>query len=94
MTYSPNIRKITKEKTPAIIHYDDTSRIQTLNKDENPILHEALIQVGAATGAPIIMNSSFNVAGEPIVDTPDDAMRNFKNSESEVLYINGQRYEK
>lgn len=94
MTYSPKIRKITKERTPAIIHYDDTSRIQTVSKEDNPILHKTLLLIEKETGAPILMNSSFNVAGEPIVDTPDDALRNFKNSESEVLYINGKRYKK
>lgn len=94
MTFSPKVKQITKELAPAIVHFDDTSRVQTLSKKDNPILHEILLQIGEKTGAPIIMNSSFNVASEPIIDTPADAFRNFFNSDCDVLYINGERYEK
>ena len=94
MTFSPKIKPITKKLAPAIVHFDDTSRVQTLTKEENPVLHQILLLIGENTGAPIIMNSSFNVANEPIIDTPEDAFRNFFNSDCDVLYINGVRYEK
>lgn len=94
MTFAPRARRITNAKAPAIVHFDGTSRIQTLSAADNPILHRVLLRIGDSTGAPILMNSSFNVAGEPIVDTPEHALANFAASESEVLYINGERYEK
>ena len=91
MSFAPRARDITIEKAPAIVHADGTSRVQTLSAEDNPILHRALVEVGQETGVPILMNTSFNVAGEAIVDTPEDAMRNFKASQADVLYINGKR---
>ena len=92
MTFSPKAKKITKELAPAILHSDFTSRIQSLRKSDNPIMYEILMRIMQETGAPIIMNTSFNVCGEPIVDTPGDAIRSFRNSLADVLYINGKRY--
>lgn len=94
MTFSPKVKEITKKLAPAIVHFDGTSRVQTLAREENPVLHDVIVQIGEKTGAPIIMNSSFNVASEPIIDTPADAFRNFFNSDCDVLYINGERFEK
>ena len=94
MTFSPTAKATTKMMAPAIIHADGTSRIQTLNIRENPIIHELLMRVMKKTGVPIIMNSSLNVMGEPIVDTPEDALANFEHSGADVLYVNGKRYEK
>lgn len=94
MTYSPIVKEITKKKAPAIVHFDNTSRVQTVNKFDNPVMHKIIKMVEGATGAPILMNSSLNVAGEPIVDSIEDAFRNFHNSEADVLYVNGKRYVK
>lgn len=94
MTYSPTAKEITKEKAPAIVHFDNTSRVQTVNRESNPTMHEILKRIGENTGVPILMNSSLNVAGEPIVDSIEDAFRNFHNSKADVLYINGKRYVK
>ncbi|MBN2052353.1 carbamoyl transferase NodU family protein [Candidatus Woesearchaeota archaeon] len=93
MTFAPMAKQITKDISPAIVHFDGTSRVQTISKDTNPIIHELLVRIKEKTGAPILMNSSFNTDGEPIVDTPVDAMRNFKSSGADILYINGERYE-
>lgn len=94
MTYSPTVKEITKEKAPAIVHFDNTSRVQTVSKTDNPIMHKILKMVENETGVPILMNSSLNVAGEPIVDSIEDAFRNFHNSQADVLYVNGRRYVK
>jgi carbamoyltransferase len=91
MTFGPKARQSTGELAPAIVHADGTSRVQTLRKTDNPILHRALVEIGTETGAPILMNTSFNVAGEAMVDTPDDALRSFRASGFDVLYINGER---
>lgn len=93
MSFSPLAKDITRECAPAIVHYDGTSRVQTLTQETNPVLYGAIIELKKRTGIPIIMNTSFNINGEPIVDTPEDAKNNFTNSGADVLYINGERYE-
>ena len=94
MTFSPLALNKTKILAPAIVHFDGTSRIQTLSDGDNSILHQVLTKIGNKTGAPILMNSSFNLPSEPIVDSPEDAMSTFSNCDADVLYINGKRYEK
>jgi carbamoyltransferase len=91
MSFAPKAKEITYKLAPAIIHADGTCRVQTLRPAQNPILYQALVYIGEETGAPILMNTSFNFAGEAMVDTPDDAVRSFKNSGMDVLYINGER---
>jgi carbamoyltransferase len=91
MSFAPKAKEITYQIAPAIIHADGTCRVQTLTPAQNPILHQALVHIGKETGAPILMNTSFNFAGEAMVDTPDDAIRSFKVSGMDVLYINGER---
>ncbi len=94
MSFAPKARESTCALAPAIVHADGTSRVQTLSAVDNPILYEALTLIGQETGIPMLMNTSFNFAGEPMVDTPDDALRSFKLSGMDVLYINGERIEK
>ncbi len=92
MTFAPRVKPGMANRIPAIVHADGTSRIQTLAQKDNPVLHEILKRVGQATGTSVLMNTSFNVAGEPIVDTPEDAKRSFDASEADILYINGEQY--
>jgi len=92
MTFSVKAKEITKKLAPAIVHQDGTSRIQTVSENDNPIIFKALIETMKKTGAPILMNTSFNVDGEPIVDTPEDAKKTFKKSRADSLFINGKRY--
>lgn len=94
MTFAPQVRDNIKKDLLAIVHNDATSRIQTLSPDDNKVLYQILEEVGRKTGYPVLMNSSFNTAGEPMVDTPEEARSTFDNCEAEVLYLNGQRYEK
>jgi carbamoyltransferase len=94
MTYAPKAKEITKQKAPAIVHYDGTSRVQTLSSHDNEVLHNVICQIGENTGIPILMNTSFNIANEPIVDTPNSAMKSLIGSEADILYINGKRYAK
>lgn len=94
MTQNYLVKDITKKLAPAIVHKDGTCRAQTLKKADNPILYELLMQLKRYNQPPMLMNSSFNVAGEPIVDTPEDAKRCFLNSNADVLYLNGQRIER
>lgn len=94
MTFSPLAKDITKEKAPAVVHRDNSSRIQTLSRSDNPVLAMILEGLLSRGEPPIIMNTSFNVMGQPIVDTPDDALSTFKDCSADVLYINGNRYTK
>ncbi|MCZ6617548.1 MAG: carbamoyltransferase [Gammaproteobacteria bacterium] len=67
-------RKDVKNLVPAVVHEDGTGRLQTINAKDYPGLHDLLIRFYARTGVPIIVNTSFNVMGEPIVETPEDAL--------------------
>jgi carbamoyltransferase len=91
MTFVAVAKENTKRLAPAIVHYDGTTRLQTIGQADNPLLYRCLKELKKQTGVAIIMNSSFNVAGYPIVDTPEDAMINFNESEADVLYLNGLR---
>lgn len=62
------------KKVPAVVHVDGTGRVQTVSKTSQPLLHQLLSRFKGETGIPILLNTSFNIAGEPIVETPDDAL--------------------
>jgi carbamoyltransferase len=76
-----------KESIPGVIHIDGTSRIQTVNEQENPKLYRLLQQVYQATGHPILLNTSFNCR-EPIVETPEQAINTFNKTALDILVIN------
>jgi carbamoyltransferase len=65
----------TPEYLPGISHADGTARVQTVTQEENPLLHEILVQFESATGCPVLLNTSMNVKGEPLVNTWNDAKR-------------------
>ena len=94
MTFAPRAKKKTIRFAPAIIHSDETSRIQTVSIEDNPIMHEILIRIMKVQGVPILMNSSLNIKGYPIVDSPKDTLNTFRMSGADVCYINGKRYDK
>ncbi len=72
---------------PAVTHVDYSARIQTVHADTNPRYHALLSAFKAKTGCGVLVNTSFNVRGEPIVCTPEDAFRCFMGSEIEVLAV-------
>lgn len=74
---------------PAVTHWDYTARIQTVHKETNPLYYEVLRCFEELTGYGIIVNTSFNVRGEPIVCTPRDAYRCFMRTEIDYLYLEG-----
>lgn len=75
------------EKIPAVTHVDETSRVQTVSKDTNPRYHKLLNEFGKITKIPILLNTSFNVQ-EPIVCTPEEAIRTFLKTKIDYLVIN------
>lgn len=72
---------------PAVTHVDYSARIQTVSRAQNPLLHSLLERFEAATGCGVLVNTSFNVRGEPVVCTPDDAYRCFVNTEMDFCII-------
>jgi carbamoyltransferase len=78
---------IPRSEIPAVTHVDYSARIQTVHVDTNKRFHDLLVAFKAETGCPVLVNTSFNVRGEPIVCTPEDAFRCFMGSDIEVLVV-------
>jgi carbamoyltransferase len=78
---------VPRSDIPAVTHVDYSARIQTVHAETNPRYHALISAFKALTGCPVIVNTSFNVRGEPIVCTPEDAFRCFMGSEIDVLVV-------
>ncbi len=78
---------VPRSDIPAVTHVDYSARVQTVHKETNPAFHDLLESFKAKTGCSVLVNTSFNVRGEPIVCTPEDAFRCFMGSEIEVLVV-------
>jgi carbamoyltransferase len=76
-----------RAKIPATTHIDNSCRPQSINSTQNKIIHSALFKFKEISGVPVFMNTSFNVAGEPLVDSPQDAINTFFNSDIDVLML-------
>jgi len=72
---------------PAVTHVDNSARIQTVSREDNPRYHRLIERFAEKTGCPVIVNTSFNVRGEPIVCTPDDAYRCFTRTDMDYLVL-------
>jgi carbamoyltransferase len=78
---------VVRSSIPAVTHVDYSARLQTVHADTNPRFHALLSRFEARTGCPVLVNTSFNVRGEPIVRTPEDAFRCFMGTEIEALVV-------
>ena len=78
---------IVRSEIPAVTHIDYSARVQTVHKEDNPIYHALLTKFWEKTGCPVIVNTSFNVRGEPIVESPLDAYKCFMRTEMDVLVL-------
>ena len=78
---------VPRSDIPAVTHVDYSARVQTVHKETNPRYHALISAFKARTGCPIVVNTSFNVRGEPIVQTPEDAFRCFMGCEMETLVV-------
>lgn len=87
MMYAMNCQPGIAEKIPSIIHIDGTCRIQTVKRNQNPHYYDIINDFYKDTGVPILFNTSFNLGGEPLVETLDDALRTLVNSQIEYLYL-------
>ena len=76
-----------RRDAPAIVHVDGTARVQSVARDEEPLYYALIEAFGEMTGVPVLLNTSFNVKGEPIVCTARDALRTFWSTALDVLAI-------
>jgi carbamoyltransferase len=76
---------VARSEIPAVTHVDYSARIQTVHRETNPLYHALLTRFRERTGCPVLVNTSFNVRGEPIVCTPEDAFRCFMATAAETL---------
>tara|TARA_B000000609_G_scaffold120026_1_gene93980 strand:- start:3308 stop:4528 length:1221 start_codon:yes stop_codon:yes gene_type:complete len=87
MMYAVNCKPGVEEKIPSIIHVDGTCRIQSVKKEDNELYYRLIKKFHEMTECPIVFNTSFNLGGEPLVETLDDAVRTLQNSDIEYLYL-------
>jgi carbamoyltransferase len=88
MLYVAPVRPEKRSVLPAITHEDGSGRLQTVFKDTNPAYHGMIRRFGELTGVPVIMNTSFNLKGEPIVESPAHAFNTFSLSGMDLLFLN------
>jgi carbamoyltransferase len=78
---------VPRSSIPAVTHVDYSARIQTVHRETNPRYHALISRFEELTGCPVLINTSFNVRGEPIVCTPEDAFRCFMGTEIDILAV-------
>lgn len=86
MMYAVECHKDKQSLVPALQHNDGTSRIQTLNREQNPHYYDVINEFYKLTGVPMVLNTSFNLAGDTLVDNMDDAMRTCREGNIKYLY--------
>jgi carbamoyltransferase len=82
-----DVRPEKRAQVPAITHVDGTARVQTVRPEDNARYHALIAAFGRVTGVPMLLNTSFNVRGEPIVQTPEDAVRCFLGTQMDLLVL-------
>jgi carbamoyltransferase len=87
MLFVYDVKPEKADRIPAVRHTDGTARIQTINRDQNAIYYDLIKAFQARTGVPVLVNTSFNTRGEPIVCTPSDAVESFWTSPLDALVI-------
>ena len=94
MLYVVDVKPDQQARVPAITHVDGTARLQTVDRDTAPRYHRLIEAFGEATGVPVLLNTSFNLRGEPIVNTPAEAFSTFSRSGMDVLVLGPHLIEK
>jgi carbamoyltransferase len=87
MLLAERVRPEWRQKIPAVVHIDGTARVQTVRQDQNDRLYRLLREFDAITGVPLLLNTSFNIKGEPIVETPEDAVHCFLSTGIDYLVL-------
>jgi len=79
--------KVVRSKVPAVTHVDYSARVQTVSRENHPLFHKLISEFYHVAGCPLVVNTSFNIRGEPIVCTPEDAYRCFLQTEMDYLVV-------
>lgn len=87
MMYAVDVVKDKKELIPSIVHVDGTCRVQTVTKEQNLHYYNLINEFNRLTNVPILFNTSFNLAGDPLVETMEDALNTLRKSEIKYLYL-------
>ncbi|MEV0585113.1 carbamoyltransferase C-terminal domain-containing protein [Nonomuraea sp. NPDC050310] len=87
MLFVHDVRPEWRDRIPAVVHVDGTARIQTVSEDGDPLLARTLARFEALSGLPVVVNTSLNTAGRPMVDSPRDALECFGSSPVDVLVL-------
>ena len=87
MLFIFDVRPEVADRIPAVRHVDGTARVQTINRNQHPLYYDLLAAFHARTGVPILVNTSFNTRGEPMVNSPRDALESFWTSPLDALVI-------
>jgi carbamoyltransferase len=87
MLFTHGVREGWRERIPAVVHVDGTARIQTVDRRQEPLVARMLERFEARTSVPVVVNTSLNTAGRPMVDDPRDALECFGSSPVDALAI-------
>lgn len=87
MLLAPMVKEKYRAKLSSVTHVDNTARVQAVSKETDPFIHKLLLEIKKLIGVSVVLNTSFNVAGEPIVESPRDALNTFLNTNIDVLVI-------
>ncbi len=87
MLFTHRVRPAWRERIPAVVHVDGTSRVQTVHRSEEPLVARMLDAFARRTGLPVVVNTSLNTAGRPMVDDPRDALECFGSAPVDVLAL-------
>ena len=88
------IRQDKRDVIPAVTHVDGTGRLQTVTREGNPHFHRLIEAFRASTGVPVVLNTSYNLRGEPIVNTPEEALEDYLNTGMDALVLGSYLLEK
>jgi carbamoyltransferase len=92
MTITCGVKPEWRERIPAVVHVDGSARPQTLRADDNPLYHRVLDLYYRRTGLPVLVNTSFNVHEEPIVDTPAQALKSLVDGRVDLILTGNRLY--
>src|SRR5204863_9974802 len=81
------IRQDKRDLIPAVTHVDGTGRLQSVIRDSNPTFHRLIQAFRARTGVPVVLNTSYNLRGEPIVNTPEEAVEDYLKTGMDALFL-------
>ena len=87
MLFNSFVVKDKRSRIPSVVHVDGSARVQTVSERDNKKIYILLHEFFKETGVPVLLNTSFNVGGEPIVESPADAVRTFIKSNIDILVM-------